>query len=332
MSNFVIFSASQLKPSDMTEQNIVLSAPKDNKSGFGKSVNIRYTGKSFSIQTPKMRAPFGLSKFDASKMQKTGQPATVPAQESLQDDKWSISLAFDVDGVKEDVLAKTEHFKEVVEEFDNVLLDKACSTDKSVLSWVGQGKSGKQLSRDVIENRFVRSTFKGNTVNDRTYPDTFRCKVTEPITKFGTENKYHTTFFHHSDRTTPLNIDFTNPNAPNYATKVIPQNSYLICVAYASIWSTQSNWGVRWTGQQVVVFPAVGGPNLKICAITVDPEEEDDQEQDQDQDGFNSNDNSNSHQPEAPKPTGRGKSTVDPPTVDESNEDDEEDYVDEGEN
>ena len=330
-SNFKIFSSAQLKPTDITEASISLSAAKDNRGGLGKSVNIRYLGSTFSIQTPKMRSPFGLSKFDASKQAafKGGQPQqtqqTQQTQESNQDGKWSLSLSFDVEGVKEDVLAKTTNFRDILEEFDQVILDKACSSDKNVTAWVGT-KGGKPLSRDIIEDRREKghSLHLGKTdaTSGQTFPDTFRYKINEPMTAQGIPSKFPTTFFHHTDRTKPLVIDFNDPDAPNYATKVVPPNSYLISVAYASIWESSGKWGVRWVGQQVVVFPASAGPNLKICAIAVDPDEEEDP---QDLDAA---------QEESPsvvvadtKNVTRGKSTVDPPTVDE--EEDDADYEDE---
>jgi len=314
-----IFNSSTLKVTDMNSTNIVLGTAKDNKSGMGKSVAIKYMGKSFNVQTPKMRSPFGLSKFDPSKMQKNSVNPPQSDETQPQDtNKWSISLSFDTDG-KPEVVDKISHFKNILNEIDSVLIDKGC--DKSASSWAGQGKAGKQLTKDQVETRNTApSVFpfvdKKQSADGPVYPDTFRVKVSEPINTKGVENTYHTTFFHHSDLKTPLSIDFNNPDAPNYASKVVPPNSYLICIVYASIWSTAANWGVRWGGQQVVVYPSAGGPNLKICAIEVDPEDDDGD--------CDNGDNGDvlSPVPVVPVANARGTSTVDPPTIDESDDED----------
>ena len=281
----------KLIPSDFTSSTIVIKEPKGNASQ-GKSCNLLFRGLHSSFQTCKMRTPFGLSKYDGPNNDDNGDSQNKAV-------KWSISLSFDDDEKTRDRL---NNMKECLLALDESVLEHAVTENGS--KWSGKNtKNGKLYSKETQESRCTGpSVFKFKPKAgklDSSFPDTFRAKINDTNGKFGT------IFFDGSkkmeipDSTDPtktithplrLNINFTDPSSPDYATKIIQPNCHCIISVYPSIWATDSNWGVRWVAQQVVVFQAVSVFDNSICHLEIDPS---DQEYIDDDNNNNTNNDNN---------------------------------------
>lgn len=240
---------------------LTIGTPKKNSIGQGLSAPIKFRGKPLSLQTPKMRSPFGISKYEDPQNQNQNT-----APNGQEKDKWTISLSFD-DNIDVPITeSKSNKFLASLNDFDDALIDNGCK--ESCKELVGKNKQGKLLARDIVADRFGPSV-KVPTKQPESgtpYPNTFRVKLNT-----NTSSDYSTRFF--NPRGELLKIDFNDASSPHYYKIVVPNNSSCIVVAYPSIWSAAEKWGVRWVAQQVVVFPASKAMDFTVCQVNV-PEED----------------------------------------------------------
>eukprot|EP00899_Mesostigma_viride_P003036 jgi/Mesvir1/12733/Mv26041-RA.1 len=154
MSSIVFFD-------DFDASKVVYNVPKRTASG-GLSVYINYDkdGRSpngrMHIQTPRMRAPFGISCFEGK-----NQPP-----------KYTLQLSFDDYTVKG---TDNEKFYAAWSRFDEK--NKEMSHDKS------QAWFNKKMTRDLID-AFYTSAIKPTTKPEQGYPPTFKCSVPFRNNKF----------------------------------------------------------------------------------------------------------------------------------------------------
>lgn len=134
----------------------------------GKSLRVKYDGQSFMIQTPRMRLPYGLGKYEEK--DKSGEVIKT---------KYSLDLSFagyenDDQGQPKD--PKVKEFFDFMNGMHKLLLKKAKT---SAASWFEMNEDDvndsvvKMLVRDVIRYAKDKTTKKPTTK----YPPTFRAKV-----------------------------------------------------------------------------------------------------------------------------------------------------------
>ena len=144
-----------LLPKNVDFEKLTYSPVKTLDSG-AKSIYISYDNKPLIIQTPRMYAPFGMSKFDKG-------------TEILENDKYSLQLAF-----KElDTNPSVKKFFDMLIKFDEKLIDDGVKESKN---WFK-----KTYVKDVLKELFTNSiTFSkeketGEITNK--YPPNFRLNI-----------------------------------------------------------------------------------------------------------------------------------------------------------
>ncbi len=119
-----------LLPKDVNAKRIAFAAPKLLNNG-GKSIFIQYGDSMLRIQTPRMKAPFGVSMWQGE----AGKP-----------DKYDLHLSFDGAESRESVMK----FKTFVEELDEKLVAHAFENSQL---WFKK----KYPAKDVLEDNFTPS-------------------------------------------------------------------------------------------------------------------------------------------------------------------------------
>ncbi len=141
------------------------SDPIVNKYG-GKSARVRYDGKDFMIQTPRMRLPFGLGVYEEK--DKSG---------SVIKTKYSLDFSFAGYEEGEDgnpVAPKVREFYDMLMKMQKMLVKAACENSETWLDMddISEGVA-KALTRDLVKFPKDKQTKKINTK----YPPTFKTKL-----------------------------------------------------------------------------------------------------------------------------------------------------------
>lgn len=230
-----------LAPSEIDLGAIKYGAVKTNNVG-GKSIYLSHNGGPLIVQTPEMRCPFGLSKWDNKK----------DGGEEKETFKYDLLLGFD--GMdKRDVLSTL--FKKV----DS--MDKKLKVDgmENSMNWLGK-KITSDLVIDELYTPMIRHSRDKNTgeITDK-YPPTF--KVSVPFR----DSKFQCEVYDQND----AEVDLASLNLQGARCMVIMQ-----CTG---IWVVGKKYGCSWKVLQMKVSPRSNIPKnafRKIEDKVPDDEEE----------------------------------------------------------
>tara|TARA_R100001163_G_scaffold31720_1_gene24809 strand:+ start:7368 stop:8192 length:825 start_codon:yes stop_codon:yes gene_type:complete len=245
----MIIRYDQFKPAT---DNVEFGKVNQNKSGQGKSVRLSYNRKQLTLQTQKLRNPFGFSRG----MEGTPQYGK----------KFSCTLSFDLG---------TEKGKDFMESLRSLEELVAREAYEHRVEW-GLGKNAK-MSKDMTEKE-VRNMMTpivkvpvdketGEEISD--YAPTFR--VT-----FNTRN--------HEETGEVLAItsevyDQEGNKVTTVDESTIRAGSYCKVLMYAnSVWVSPTGYGVNFRIKQIKVYPGDGLPTGK-CLIDDEDDEEEDREE-----------------------------------------------------
>ena len=153
------------KPSNVDSSKFSFGDVQVNQYG-GKTCKVKYDGEDFMFQTPRMRLPYGLGKYE----EKDGDGNVI---------KTKYSLDFSFSGYEEDDEGvankpKVRDLFNMMESLDELLIEKSIENSAA---WFGADdlneSAAKVLTREVV--RYPRDK-KTKKITDR-YPPTFKTKV-----------------------------------------------------------------------------------------------------------------------------------------------------------
>jgi hypothetical protein len=237
-----------LLPSQIDLTKVKYGAVKVLPSG-GKSIYLSHDNAPIMIQTPEMRSPFGLSKWD-----KAGEKGADGVEK--ENFKYDLLLGFDGKETRENL---STFFDKMVGFDDKLITD---GMDNS-MNWLGK----KISSREVIEELYtpiVRYSRDKNTneINNK-YPPTF--KVTVPF-----RNGKFDCSIYGPDKS---ELDLSTVNLQGARIVAIIQ-----CVG---IWVVNKKYGCSWKVLQMKVLPRSTIPKFAIREVENDkvPDEETENEE-----------------------------------------------------
>jgi len=136
--------------------NITYSEIKSFGTAGARSMFVNYDNKPWALQTPKMRLPYGLSKFQ--------EPGKAP--------KYNIDLSF----VGMDENPKLKKFFDILQSIDEKIVSD-CQKKENTLNWMKK----KTISEDVVRTLYTTSIkrAKDKETGEFTdkYPPTFKAKM-----------------------------------------------------------------------------------------------------------------------------------------------------------
>lgn len=157
-------SSSIVLPKNFNMASISFGAVKTLESG-GKSIYISYNGSEFMMQSPKMLAPFGLSKWEEK-----GKVSNAKSSA----DKYSIEISFkDVE-----TNANTKMFFDMLENIDNLVKKKAVENS---LTYFNKKKLSDESAQDAYSSNIKHHIENGERSNK--YPP--RMRVAVPVDRDG---------------------------------------------------------------------------------------------------------------------------------------------------
>lgn len=204
-------------PRDFNPALMTFSEPKQLESG-GRSIYIAYDGQPFSVQTPEMAAPFGMSNY----RDRAG---------GIGPDKFTLDLSFK--GIAERPNIRT--FFTMLETIDKMMIDYALANSQTLFK-------KRHTSAEVVAAlytpaiKFAKDRSTGE-VNDR-YPPTFKMALPQKDGRFLCE-----TYDAKRSR-----IELSDMDTKGSSVTAITR-----CVA---IWVINGKFGVTWKAQQLRVTPS----------------------------------------------------------------------------
>ncbi len=234
-----------LLPKNVSIDDIKFGAVKTLPSG-GKSIYISHKNAPLIIQTPDMRSPFGLSKWD-----KTEKGSDGVEKDSF---KYDLLLGFDGKESRENL----QIFYEKLEQFDDKLIKAGIENS---MNWLGK----KITSEEVIKELFtpmIRHSRDKNTgeINDK-YAPTF--KVTVPYR----DGKFQCDVFDKNK----TELDLSSINLQGARITAIIQ-----CVG---IWVVGKKYGCSFKLLQMMVTPRSNLPKFAFLSLEDDNAHQDDEEE-----------------------------------------------------
>ena len=154
-----------LRANQVNFSKFSFSDPIVNKYG-GKSARVKYDGKDFMIQTPRMKLPFGLGVYE----EKDKNGAVIKTKYSLD---FSFAGYEDGDDGKP-VSPKIREFYDMLNQMQKMLIKAACDNSETWLDMddISEGVA-KALTRDLVKFAKDKVTKKINTK----YAPTFKTKL-----------------------------------------------------------------------------------------------------------------------------------------------------------
>lgn len=232
-----------VKIEDFKIENVKLSEIKLNKKG-SKVVYINYDyedgsqPKKLMIQLPKLKVPFGISGWDASKTKDEQKTISIASNDLME-----ISL-----GEKQDILKK-------LEAIENLVVAFAAKNSKDLL--------GKKYKDDVVKEFYstcVKYSYdKEGKIMD--YPPRLKCKLSKDD-----KGEYLTKFFDSSKHKLRMTVDNQSEHLPK-------MSDCLSIVACSNVWVVGNKFGVTFRPEQVKIYKNEGA--LEEYAFGDDDEEDD---------------------------------------------------------
>jgi hypothetical protein len=221
---------------------------KDLGAQRGSAIYMNMEGKALVLQTPKMRSPFGLSKYDDIDKD----------TKEIKSTRYDVQLSFDrkEDGESDDI----SKFLENMESLDEKLIVDGTKNSKK---WLGK-KMGESSIKEAAYTSIVRVTDKEDDDGNPLYAPTIKVKVPYYDGKFKCE-------FYDNKRNELNQEQFTSMLRPGVQVQALIQ-----CVG---IWITNKKYGCSWKLVQMRIFPS---QSLKKHAFLEDKEDESDNDDDDD--------------------------------------------------
>jgi hypothetical protein len=240
-----------LIPNQIDLSKIKYGAVKTNPIG-GKSIYVSHNNSTMLIQTPEMRSPFGLSKWDKKEKGADG----------VEKDSFKYDLLLGFDGMESREMLNTFYNK--MSELDTKLIADGMENS---MNWLGK----KMTSTEVVEELYtplVRQSRDKNTgeINNK-YPANF--KISVPYR----DGKFQCTAYGPNKK----EIDLSTVNLQGARITVIIQ-----CVG---IWVVGKKFGCSWKGVQMMINPKSNIPKFAFQNL----ENESDKNSDNDDDDDESN-------------------------------------------
>lgn len=227
-------SGTIIKITDLDLKKVSFSEPITNSYG-GVSVVLRYGGQPLMIQTPKMRLPFGLGKYEDK-----DDPTQV---------KYSMDMSFagyELGSDDKPLVPAIRSFYEKLAELDNMLIEAAYKNKDLWFPTLKSKFRGKDenVVRGVIDANHRPSIRESKRDPDR-YPPTVKTNIREYADKKTGQKVFAARFFD-DDRNQIENILEFN----------LPKQSEAIAILRVKVTFTQDKYGFAWDINQVRLFPA----------------------------------------------------------------------------
>lgn len=223
-------------PNQIDLGKIKYGAVKTLPSG-GKSIYVSNNGSPFIVQTPEMRSPFGLSKWD-----KKEKAADGTEKDSF---KYDLLLGFDGKDARE-ILAT---FYTKMAELDEKLIEDGMENS---MNWLGKKMTSKEVVEELYTPQIRHSRDKNTGETNDKYPPTF--KVSVPFRN----GKFECSAFG------PDKNEIKDLSAINLQGARI--TSIIQCVG---IWVVGKKFGCTWKVIQMKINPK---SNIPAFAFREDPE------------------------------------------------------------
>jgi hypothetical protein len=207
--------AKLLNFTDLNVQNMTYSDPKSIGSGNfqTKLIYVNFEGKgSTLLQTPKMKMPFGISKFQYDK--------SLPA-------KYTLSLSFE--GIKED-----SNMKNMLDKINDIENKIKSDIIKNSVAWMNK----KVITRETV-NEIFSSSIKFSKDKD----------TGERNTRFAPTIQLKMPYFNDKFSTTIFDADLNEVDVDDDA---IPKGSYGTAILKCNgIWTSTNKFGLTWKVEQI---------------------------------------------------------------------------------
>ena len=239
------------KVSEIDFSKVTFSEPKTNPHG-GKGAAVFYDGEELLIQTPRMRLPFGLSRFeeeDKVTKQKTGKV------------KYSIDFAFT--GYKDDVAngvkadPEVKEFYEFMQKMDQRVLKEA---HQKYFQWLESPEQPELGAVKFLLRPSVKfSKDKVTKQPSDKYPPNLSCEV--PMWKTGLGTAFYL----------QGGSEISQTDLQNNHKAVIPDRSDAKGILKAKVTFNGSKFGFKWVPLQAKIYPR---STVRAYAFRDDDDEE----------------------------------------------------------
>lgn len=224
-----------IKVKDFDVNNISYGDVKVNPKTKGKSIYINYggPGKSIILQTPEMRCPFGINKWNGE----NGAP-----------DKFDINVSFD--GRNVDGPIKT--FFDVLNALDDKLVD---DTTINAKKWFGKPMPNREVVEALYSKTIRFSKDKETGEVNTKYEPTFKANL--PLK----DGKFDVTVWDYQKRELDINEIMESGSSRGAQMKLL--------VSLTGIWVVGTKFGLTWKVKQIIINrapPRIG----KECAFIED--------------------------------------------------------------
>tara|TARA_Y100000389_G_scaffold103140_1_gene100043 strand:- start:9777 stop:10481 length:705 start_codon:yes stop_codon:yes gene_type:complete len=203
-----------IKSNNFSADDITFSEVKPFGTNGGKQVYVNYKNNQIRMQTPKMRLPYGMGKYEEN-----GKPT-----------KYSLDFSFS--GIEDN--EKISDFHKAVKEIDEKII--AETTKKYSLQWFKKKKMSEEVARTVFTPSIKRSKDKETGEFDDKYPPTFKAKM--PVY----ENNFACSVFDHKKG------KIENDSIENSIKKGQSASAIIKC---AGVWFSGGKYGVSWKVDQL---------------------------------------------------------------------------------
>lgn len=253
-----------LLPDNIDLSKITYGAVKNLASG-GKSIYISYNGNPFIIQTPEMRSPFGLSKWDR----------TEKGSDGVEKNSFKYDLLLGFDG--KDTREVLNTFFTKIDNLDKKLVDDGMENS---MNWLGKKMTSREVTEELYTPMIRHSRDKNTGEINNKYPPTFKLTVPYRDGKFqcdvyGPDNN-------------EIDLSTLNSNGSLNGSKII---AIIQCVG---IWVVGKKFGCSWKVLQMKVTPKSSIPKFAFKQIAndkvADDEDDNDEEEVEGEEVINSSD------------------------------------------
>lgn len=249
-----------IKAENFKLENVVFSQPKPNSKGGNKIyVNYDYEdgkpAKALRIQMPKMKAPFGVSGFDATRTDKKDTSPNASSNDTLD---------FSLDN--KELLDKLEQLEKLV-------LKQGSLNSKELFK-----KKFKENEIEMFYKSFLKFNETDGVRDDTKYAPRLKTKLYK-----NDQYKYNISVYNSNRKKTE--IDIYNVD------KVIPRGCECVTILTCpGIWQVQKGFGLNFVPSQVIVYKSdLSLPEFAFLEDKDIKEPTKEEEEDSENDEYNSN-------------------------------------------